>query len=140
MTSKRLNDLALGVGLLSWIGLGYVVLTQSPSTLTKALLFPLLFLAAASVATPCLIWLRRRWDKEEEAGVVLRQGAWFGLYVSLCAGLQMARVLDATVALVLGAIFILLELFLLQRPERLHELWYRRVKRKHKSSRKRRKR
>ena len=138
MTSKQLNGLALGVGLLSWTGLGYVVLTQSPSALTKALLFPLLFLAAASVATPCLIWLRRRLGKkEEEPEVVLRQGAWFGLYVSLCAGLQMARVLDATVALTLGAVLILLELFLLQRPERLYELWYRRTRRKHKSKRKR---
>ncbi len=133
VTSRQLGGLAIGIALLSCGGLGYVILTQSPSPLTKALFFPLLFLAVASVIIPCLVWLRRRLGQEDEPGVVLRQGAWAGLYVSLCAGLQLARLLDAIVALVLAAIFVLLEMFLLQRPERIRRLWYDRTARSRKS-------
>jgi hypothetical protein len=125
VTSRQLGGLAIGIALLSCGGLGYVILTQSPTSLTKALFFPLLFLAVASVIIPCLVWLRRRLGQEDEPGVVLRQGAWAGLYVSLCAGLQVARLLDAIVALVLAAIF--------QRPERIRRLWYNRTARSHKS-------
>lgn len=138
VTSRQLSGLALGMALLSWTGLGYVVLTQSPSSLTKALFFPLLFLAVVSVATFCLAWLRRQLGKDDEPGVVLRQGIWAGLYVSLCAGLQLTRVLDPMVALVLAVFFVLLEVFLLQRPERWRQLWYKQtVKRRKRRRRKR---
>jgi uncharacterized protein YacL len=124
MTSRRLGGLAIGMAVVSWAGLGYVVLTQSPSTVTKALFFPLIFLAIASAVIPCLAWLHERLGHEDEPAAVLRQGAWAGLYVSLVAGLQMARLLDAIVAVVMAAIFVLLEVFLLQRPERVYRIWY----------------
>jgi len=124
MTSRRLGGLSIGVAVASWAGLGYMVMTQSPSTVTKALFFPLLFLAVASVVIPCLAWLYGRMGHEDEPAAVLRQGGWAGLYVSLVAGLQMARLLDAIVAVVMAAIFVLLEVFLLQRPERVYRIWY----------------
>ncbi|MDH7487043.1 MAG: hypothetical protein QHJ81_12295 [Anaerolineae bacterium] len=127
MTSRQLSGLMLGIALLSWGGLGYVVLTQSPSALTEALFFPLLFLAVASVTVPGLAWLRHRLGKEDEPGVVLRQGIWFGLAASICAGLQLARMLDAAIVAVVVAFFALLEVFLLERPERWRSLWYEQI-------------
>jgi len=117
-----------------------MILTQSPSPLTKMLFFPLLFLAVTSIAVPCLAWLRYRLRQEDEPGVVLRQGIWAGLYASLCAGLQLVRMLDVLVAGVLAAIFVLLEIFLLRRPVRLYQLWYKQAMRRRKSSKGRRKR
>jgi uncharacterized membrane protein len=125
-----LGGLAVVITLLSWGGLGYLVLTQPPSALNKALFFPLLFLAVASFTIVGLASLRRRLGQEDEPGVVLRQGAWAGLFVILCAGLQMGRMLEPIVALVMAAIFVLMEMFLLQHPERIYRLWYRRTARR----------
>jgi hypothetical protein len=98
---------------------------------TKALFFPLLFLAIASVVMPCLAWLYERLGHEDEPVVVLRQSVWSGLYVSLVAGLQMVRLLDTIVAVVMAAILVLLEIFLLQRPERVYRIWYKSASRRH---------
>jgi hypothetical protein len=128
--SRRLGGLGVVVALLSWGGLGYLVLTQPPSALTKAMFFPLLFLAVTSTAVAGLARLRGRLGNEDEPGVVLRQGAWAGLFVILCAGLQMGRMLEPIVALVMAAILVLMEMFLLQHPERMYRLWYRRTARR----------
>jgi len=122
--SRLLTILALVVAAASWGGLGYLVMTQAPAFLTKLVLFPLLFLAAASLSVPGLAWLRRRIAHVQEPGVVLREAAWVGLYACLVAALQLGRMLNAAVALVLAAIFILLEMFMLQRPERIRRVWY----------------
>jgi len=129
VSSRQLGVLAVVVALLSWAGLGYVIATQPPTALTAGLVFPLLFLAVGSVATLPLSWLRRRLVQEAEATVVLREGGLAGLYVTLIAGLQLARMLDAIVGLVLAAIFVLFEAFLLQRPESVYRTWLRRTTR-----------
>jgi hypothetical protein len=90
----------------------------------QVLFFPLLFVAVTSVAVPTIGWLRTRTRYGGEPGVTLREATWLGLYVSFCALLQAVRMLDLVVALVLAAILILLELFLLQRPERIRKQWY----------------
>ncbi|HUW10859.1 MAG TPA: hypothetical protein VM537_14095 [Anaerolineae bacterium] len=136
MSSRQLGFLAVVVAILSWAGLGYVIATQAPTALTAVLLFPMLFLGVSSVATLCLSWLRRRLLQEAEATVVLREGGLVGLCVSLIAGLQMARMLDAIVGLVLAAIFVLFEVFLLQRPESVYRTWLRRTTRSRDSRRK----
>jgi len=130
VTSRQLSWLMLGMTLVSWAGLGCVILTQSPSALTEALFFPLLFLAVASLTVPGLTWLRSRLGKEDEPGVVLRQGVWFGLGASICAGLQLARMLDVAIVAVLAAFFALLEFFLLERPERWQSIWYKQTMRR----------
>lgn len=129
MTLRRLRNLAIITTLMSLAGLGYVVMTQAPTILTTALFFPLVFLVVSSTMVLIGAWLRLRIGVDEESGVILRQGAWAGLYASLCAVLQLAQMLDAVVAVVLAAIFVLLELFLLQRPERIRRVWYRRTTR-----------
>jgi hypothetical protein len=122
--SRLLTVLVLVVGAGSCGGLGYLVVTQPPTFWTKLLLFPLLFLAAASLAVPGLAWLRRKIAHVQEPGVVLRESAWVGLYACFVAALQLGRMLNTAVALVLAAIFILLEMFMLQRPERIRRVWY----------------
>lgn len=124
MKSRLLTILTLVVGAAGWGGLGYLVMTQPPTFLTKLALFPLLFLAAASLSVPGLAWLRRRIAHVQEPGVVLREAAWVGLYACLVAAMQLGRMLNTAVALVLAAIFILLEMFMLQRPERIRRVWY----------------
>jgi len=136
VSSRQLGVLAVVVAILSWAGLGYVIATQPPTALTAGLVFPLLFLAVGSVATLPLSWLRRRLVQEAEATVVLREGGLAGLYVTLIAGLQLARMLDAIVGLVLAAIFVLFEAFLLQRPESVYRTWLRRTTRSRDSRRK----
>jgi hypothetical protein len=136
VSTRLVKVLAFVVGVLSWAGLGYVVYTLAPTTLTVALVFPLFFLAVSSLATILLCWVRQRLVEEVQPIVVLREGGLVGLYVSLIAGLQMARMLDVIVGLVLAAIFILFEVFLLQRPESVYRTWLRRTTRSRESRRK----
>ena len=44
--------------------------------------------------------------------VVIRQAAWFGVFTALLAWLQMGRVLNFPLAIILGAALILIELLL----------------------------
>lgn len=136
MSSRQLRVLTVVVGILSWAGLGYLIATQTPTVLAAVVLFLLLFLAIGSTATLFLMWIRRRLLNEAEPAVVLREGGLLGLYVTLVAGLQMARMLDVMVGLVLAAIFVMFEIFLLQRPESVYRTWLRRATRSRDSRRK----
>ena len=122
--SKQLSVVSGFAAVASWLALAYMVLTQRPSLLMQVLFFPLLFVAVTSVAVPTIGWLRTRTRYGGEPGVTLREATWLGFYVSFCALLQAVRMLDLVVALVLAAILVLLELFLLQRPERIRKQWY----------------
>ena len=51
-------------------------------------------------------------------GVLVRQSIWIGLFVVMCAWLQMPRVLNLPVAFFLGLVFIVIEVFLRSREIR----------------------
>ena len=122
--SKQLGVVSGFAAVASWLALAYMVLTQRPTLLMQVVFFPLLFLAVTSLAVPIVGWFRTRTRHGGEPGVTLRQATWLGFYASFSALLRAVDMFDLVVALVLGAILVLLELFLLQRPERIRKRWY----------------
>jgi len=114
MSGRGGNILAALIALLGWGGLTYLVNRTSPQPYTW-LLF-LMLLLVTLVATSCLPlqYLYRRLARPAPARA-LRQSFWLALFAVLCAWLQMRRVLDWTVALLLAIVLGLVEGYLLSR-------------------------
>jgi hypothetical protein len=76
-------------------------------------------IAAAGLSLPLLYFLGRRFGvggnlpgEAPRFVVVLRQGAWVGIWVAFCFWLQMNRTLGVAVALLSGGVLILFEILL----------------------------
>jgi hypothetical protein len=103
---------AILVGGIAWGALAYLVLVESPEGWALVAFFPSLALALAGTAAPLIRLFHQRFlpPKRRPGPIaVLRQGLWVGLFVALCAAMQLARQLDIALALGLGMVFMLLE-------------------------------
>ncbi len=117
-TNKRWMLYAILVALLSWAGWWSVV--QLPiNDLTKALFFALLFIAIGSTLMPAIAYLNARFgrfhDRRTFAVRFVRQSLMVGGFVVVVAWLQMQRVLSPTLALIVMAVLVLTETFLVTR-------------------------
>ena len=104
--------------LVSWLGL-WGVLQLAVSTTTTVLFFIVLFAAVTTTVMPAVAYLNARFGRCAERrvyqGRFIRQSIWVGLYTGINAWLQMQRVLNLMLALVLIAAFALIETFLITR-------------------------
>lgn len=115
---RRWTLYAVFGSLLSWAGLFGTV--QLPvNAFTKGLFFSLLFLAVTCTMMPPLSYLNTRFssnlDRRVHRARFMRQSLWTGIGVVVVAWLQMCRVLNATLLLIVVAVFALIEAFLITR-------------------------
>ncbi len=105
--------------LAGWGGLVYLVLETLPYLGPRWLFFFFLMLAFTGPALPVVYFLNRRFPTEPPAdgGVVLREAMWVGVYACALAWLQLGRVLNPGLVVVLAAGLLLVE-FLLRLRER----------------------
>lgn len=106
-----------------WWGLFTLITTQKPFVGQRWIFFVLLQVTATGMAMPFLRYLNLRLMREGyvlPGIVIVRQSVWFGLFVVTCAWLQMPRVLNVGIAVVLAVAFIVVEVFLRTR-EIAHE-------------------
>ncbi len=101
--------MALVLAVVSWAGIVYVVNYVHPTLLAKAAFLGLWAVALAGTAWPVVQALHRRLRGKPSVWTVFRQSAWFGIFGSLSAWLQMNRVLDTATATILAGVFIVLE-------------------------------
>jgi hypothetical protein len=106
------------LSILSWLALWGLV--QLPvTTPTRALFFIVLFGGITSTAMLPVTYLNARFgncpDRRTFQARFVRQSIWLGLLVVVLAWLQMRRILTTTLALILTAVFVLTETFLLTR-------------------------
>jgi hypothetical protein len=106
------------VTLISWVGLWSAV--QLPiNDLTKTLFFALLFISVGSSLMPAVAYLNARFGRFYSQRVYyarsVRQSVLVGAFVVVIAWLQMQRALSSTLALILLAVFVLTETFLITR-------------------------
>jgi hypothetical protein len=116
--SRRWMLYVVFVALLAWVGLWGLI--QLPITNpTKVIFFILLFAAITSTAMPPIAYLNARFGKyrakQTYQARFVRQSVWLGLVVVIAGWLQMRRQLGATLALILIAVFVLTETFLITR-------------------------
>jgi hypothetical protein len=100
-----------------WVGLAALIIRLEPSIGAELwLLFILLQAAVTGTSIPIIryfnIRLTRITDPVPPGGVIVRQSVWVGLFVVICAWLQIQRGLSLPIAFFLGLVFVVLEVFL----------------------------
>jgi len=104
---------------LGWGGLYAIVQYTSPNGGTRWLFFFALILAITGTLLPLVAFLNRRFSSKPPASnlVVMRQALWFGVYVGIIAWLQIGRVLNPAIAILLAVGLVIIE-WLLRMRER----------------------
>lgn len=105
---------AIFMALVGYGGLFWLVQYTLPTVGPRWLFFFLFVLALTGTALPFTAFLNRRFASIPPAshGVILRQAIWVSIYVSALAWLQLGRVLNTAVALLLGAGLVIIEVLL----------------------------
>jgi hypothetical protein len=108
---KSVLPAAILLAVLGWGGLAAVVWLTLPTVGPRWLFFFLGVLALTGTVLPFMAFLNRRFPSVPPAssGVIARQAAWVGVYGSMLGWLQIARVLTASMALVLAIGLIIIE-------------------------------
>lgn len=107
--------------LVGWGGLLYLVLDTLPYLGPRWLFFFFLMLAFTGMALPITYFLNRRFPSmpPAENSVLLRQAMWVGVYACALAWLQLGRVLNSGLVVVLAAGLLLIEILLRLRERSL---------------------
>ena len=100
-----------------WVGLAVLFFTFKPSIGAELwLLFILLQAAVTGTSIPIVRYFNIRFTRMTEpvppGGVIVRQSVWIGLFVVICAWLQIQRGLSLPIAFFLALVFVVLEVFL----------------------------
>jgi hypothetical protein len=116
--SKRWMLYVVSGAVIAWAAWWSVV--QLPITdVTKTIFLTLLFAAIVCTTMPAFAYLNARFGRFQDDRVYrlrfVRQSILIGSFVVLIAWLQMQRVLGATLALIVLAVFVLIETFLITR-------------------------
>ncbi len=115
---KRWTIASLAAAIVAWSML-WSVLQLPVSGPGKVVFFAALFVAVSCTLMPAIAYLNTRFGGPVSPGVyrfrVLRQSGQVGLMVIILAWLQMLRVLDWTLALVVIGVLALIETFLITR-------------------------
>jgi len=95
------------------VGLVFIFLNTQPFIGPRWLLFFFITLLACGLGLPIITMAQIRFSKKNlTEGVLLRESILFAIYIDLLLWLQLGRVLTNFIILLLGAGFVLLEIFL----------------------------
>lgn len=110
---------AIPLFILGWVVLFGILQLADPSGGTRWALFFTLILALTGTSLPLMAYLNKRFASRPPAspGVVLRQSMWVGVYFATLAWLQLGRVLNSAIVVLLLSGLILTE-WLLRLRER----------------------
>jgi hypothetical protein len=103
--------------IVGWGGLYWLITSQAVGLGPQIwAFFVLLDLAVTGTVLPIVRWINVLFtapgDPFPPGGVIARQSAWIGLFVVICAWLQIPRALSMPLALGLALMFLVLEVFL----------------------------
>jgi len=105
---------AFGLGGLYWLIFASGSLPRIGGELW--LFFVLLLIASSGLALPLIRFINVRFTplhrEVPPAGVIVRQSVWVGLWVVICAWLQIPRLLTLPLALFVAAALLMVEIFL----------------------------
>jgi hypothetical protein len=100
---------------IGWGGLFLLIVVTRPTDWRPLWLFFFLgFLAITGTVLPAVAFLNRRFVTTPPASlyVILREGIWFGVYFVILAWLQLGRVLNPMLIILLAVGLIIIELML----------------------------
>jgi hypothetical protein len=110
---------ALFLFVIGWGGLAFLIISSLPTVGPRWLFYFLSVLAITGTALPITAFLNRRFPSTPPPTyfVVVRQALWFAVYLSTLIWLQIGRVLNAALAILLAIGLCLIE-FLLRLSEK----------------------
>jgi hypothetical protein len=110
---------ALLLMILGWGGLFAVIEFTTPDGGTRWLFFFVLILAVTGTVLPVVAFLNQRFKSTPPASnvVVMRQALWFGVFAATVTWLQIGRVLNPAITLLLAVGLVIIE-WLLRMRER----------------------
>jgi hypothetical protein len=99
------------LALVGWGGLAYIIFFTLPTVIPRWLFFFLAVLALTGTVLPGVAFLNRRFPSTPPPtnSVVLRQALWVGIYLPTLAWLQIGRVLNIAMVLLLALGIVLVE-------------------------------
>ena len=107
---------------IGWLGLFQLVTTTLPRVGQRWIFFLLLQIAVTGTVLPFVRYLNVRFTpisaELPPGGVIVRQSIWVGLFVVTCTWLQIPRVLNWAMVLLVAIVFIVIEVFLRTREIR----------------------
>lgn len=105
---------ALILMVIGWGGLYYIITQTLPYLLPRWAFFILLFTALTGTALPIVYFLHRRFPDgvPAEAGVIVRQAMWFGVFGVTLVWLQLGRLVTIYVVIGLAGGLIAIEYFI----------------------------
>jgi hypothetical protein len=113
ITVGRVLPVGLILTSIGAVGLVFIFLNTQPFIGPRWLLFFFVSLLACGLSLPLITMAQIRFYKKNlTEGVLLRESILFAIYIDLLLWLQLGRVLTNFVAILLGAGFVLLEIFL----------------------------
>ncbi|MFP4322056.1 MAG: hypothetical protein ACLFTK_06350 [Anaerolineales bacterium] len=108
---------------IGWLGLFYLIQNVIPRAGARWVFFVLLYIAVAGSIIPVMKLVNRQLRgryPDPPDWVSVRQGLWFGLYVTICAWLQIPRVLTPALAFFMALTLFVIEVFLRLRERNQH--------------------
>jgi hypothetical protein len=104
---------------IGWGGLAYLIIFTLPTLGPRWLFFFFTTLAASGLALPATYLLNRRFPSQPpaDAGVIVRQAVWVGVFADLLVWLQLGNTLTLALVFFLAAGLVIIE-FLLRLRER----------------------
>ena len=100
---------------IGWVGLFFLVRSVLPTAGARWLFFLLLYMAVTGTMIPIAVAFNNRLRGEAPIPpdwISVRQGLWVGLFVITCAWLQIPRVLNPVIAILLALSLAVIEVFL----------------------------
>jgi hypothetical protein len=112
---------SLVIALIGWVGLFFLIQYTQPYLGPRWLFFFLLTMAISGTALPIVYFLNIRFPNDPPANtsVIIRQALWFAIFFDLLAWLQLGRVLNSILIVVIALGIIAIE-NLIRLVERSH--------------------
>lgn len=112
---------SLIIALIGWVGIFFLLQYTQPFLGPRWLFFFLLTMAISGTTLPLVYFLNLRFPSDPPANtsVIIRQAIWFAIFVDLLAWLQLGRVLNSILVVVIALGIIAIE-NLIRLVERSH--------------------
>ena len=112
---------SLVIALIGWVGIFFLLQYTQPFLGPRWLFFFLLTMAISGTTLPLVYFLNLRFPSDPPANtsVIIRQAIWFAIFVDLLAWLQLGRVLNSILVVVIALGIIAIE-NLIRLVERSH--------------------
>jgi hypothetical protein len=113
-TFRSILPLSIALVAIGILGLFFLIQSSLPTIFPRWVFYFFIVLAATGLALPIALFLNIRFPSKPpvDMSIVLREGIWGGVYVSLVAWLQLGRVLTSFLAGTLAIVIILIEVLL----------------------------